>query len=278
MTPVPRGSCLDAISALVLADMEEAFSVKMHADGTKALDRFADDQHALMGLPKHPYDVRKPSPISISRGATATVEGVLYSLPERWARLDAMAYVGVGDIRFICRGVQRLRERGRKGTRVILYRDYMRELSRKPQAVRQVAPELIAELGGPYGRLWALLQQTHGPQKGARILAGVLGAIDEHGEEVVTDALAVALAEGRVDLLAIGAHLPAAPTLGEALVPAALRSVHVESAQASDYDALLRGGRDRAEHCWNGDHENSNAISVVDDARVVGVGGRRQKL
>ena len=44
--------------------------------------------------------------------------------------------------------------RQRFGGRRVSYRHYLGELSRKPQALRQVAPELLAELGEPYGRLW----------------------------------------------------------------------------------------------------------------------------
>ena len=39
--------------------------------------------------------------------------------------------------------------RARFGTRQVFYRHYLPELARKPNAVRQVAPELMAELGAP---------------------------------------------------------------------------------------------------------------------------------
>ena len=37
-----------------------------------------------------------------------------------------------------------------RGGRAVQYRHYLDELAKKPQAVRQVAPELMAELGEPY--------------------------------------------------------------------------------------------------------------------------------
>ena len=37
----------------------------------------------------------------------------------------------------------------RPGGRQVVYRDYLPERARKPKAVRQVAPELVAELGEP---------------------------------------------------------------------------------------------------------------------------------
>ena len=45
-------------------------------------------------------------------------------------------------------------------------RQRLAELVRKPQAVRQGAPELVEALGEPYGRrLWALLEGEQGPQE-----------------------------------------------------------------------------------------------------------------
>ncbi|NLF56106.1 MAG: hypothetical protein GX580_00530 [Candidatus Hydrogenedens sp.] len=152
------------------------------------------------------------------------------------------AYVGAVDIRFVCRGEAVVRKRAARGGRVIVYRDYLRELSRKPQAVRQVAAELVGELGQPYGEMWSLLQRAHGPQKGARVLAGVLGAIHDHGEDAVTQALSLALSQGRADLLDIRRQLPEKARIVEALIPFRLRHVHVEAGRAADYDTLMRGG------------------------------------
>ena len=242
MTPIPRGVDLGSISSTVMADIEKMAAIKPRRDGKTTEELFVADKQAMMPLPEVPYDVRKPRLISISRSCTTTIEGALYSLPERWARLDATAYIGVGNIRFVCRGEEILRERAMRNGRMVLYRDYLRELSRKPQAVRQVAPELVAELGQPYGQLWALLERTHGAQKGARVLAGVLGAIHDHGEDVVTQALSTALGQGRMDLLDIRPLLPKEAHIPEWLVPIQLRHVHIEAGCASDYDHLLTGG------------------------------------
>lgn len=242
LTPVPRGTDLESIAGSVMTEIEALAQSKPRRDGKTIAELFDADKAALSPLPARPYDVRAPRPVSISHSSTATIDGALYSLPERWARLDGMAYVGVRDIRFVCRGEQILRERAVRKGRAVYYRDYIRELSRKPQAVRQVAPELMAELGQPYNRLWSLLERTHGVQKACRVLAGVLGAIDDHGEQIVTDALSDALAHGRMDLLAIRQRLPVEPLLFEGLVPARLRQVHVEAGRAADFDHLLAGG------------------------------------
>lgn len=116
-----------------------------------------------------------------------------------------------------------------------------------------MAPELLAELGEPYGKLWNMLEKTHGQLKAARILAGVLGAINEHGETVISQALVTALAEsgGRGDkeimaegvvLKVLSGCLPARPVLEAERVPPALRFYEVQSGCAADYDQLLTGG------------------------------------
>ena len=157
-----------------------------------------------------------------------------------WARAEATAYVGVHDVRFVCRGEEEVYPKKGFGSRQVRYRHYLPELARKPQAVRQVAPELVGELGEPYGRLWQLLIQTHGERQGSRVLAQILAAVVDHGEPCVTQALLQALASGRADLLALAKILHEPPP--EVKVPQALEPYRIESGQASDYDWMLEGG------------------------------------
>jgi hypothetical protein len=127
----------------------------------------------------------------------------------------------------------------------VRYRHYQQELARKPAAVRQVAPQLVAELGEPYGRLWRLLEEAHGALGAARVLAKILGAICEHGEEEVTEALAAALELDRVDLMGLGGkvHRDSRPRANP--VPADLKGIEVEAARAADYDWMLAGAGER---------------------------------
>jgi len=242
MTPITKGRDIDEISAIVMAKIEEQAAIKKRRDGKTTAELFEIDKKALKPLPDMEYDVRKPRSVSISSSSTVTIESSLYSLPERWARLSAMAYIGVRDIRFVCRGDEILREKVRRNGRVVIYKDYLRELSRKPQAVRQVAPELVSELGEPYGRLWTLLEQSYGALKGARVLAGVIGAIHDHGQELVTEALFATMDSGRVDLLSIHNHLPSEQMVMSVRIPPPLQQFHVEAGRALDYDRLLNGG------------------------------------
>jgi transposase len=247
LTPIVSGPDLETISETVRCDVDRHWRQRRHPDGRWLSTMFEEERSQLLPLPLVAFEARRMELVSISRNATVKVGGALYSVPERWARLEAEAWIGPRDIRFRCRGEQTLRPRQLPGGKHIEYRDYLRELSRKPQAVRQVAPELVAELGEPYQRLWRLMEQTHGAKHAARILAGMLGVLDDHGEEVVTAALNEALATGALgadqgNLLKLSQHLPSPPRLTETSVPVALRSFEVESHNAIDYDQLLMGG------------------------------------
>ena len=130
----------------------------------------------------------------------------------------------------------------RKGAKKIRYRHYLMELAKKPQALRQVAPELIREMGEPYGKLWEMLTERYGEKEASRVLCRILGAAVDHGEELVGKALQAALSQGRFDLLALGKHLEDRQgRSGSVAVPEALSGYRVQSANATDYDRLLRG-------------------------------------
>ena len=117
------------------------------------------------------------------------------------------------------------------------YRHYLGELANKPQAVRQVAPELLNELGDPYVKLWALLSARYGDLDAARMVAKLAGAILEHGERVVTDTLQ-AILEGGPTPPPVRAAKPVAVT-----IPAALQGYTIEATPAANYDTLLGAQR-----------------------------------
>jgi transposase len=241
LTPIPQGKTLREISEALLEAIDEQ-AVHRASRDEAASERFREEAEHLQPLPEYPFDPRLPEVVSISRKALVRISGSTYSVPEHWHSLQVKAYVGVEDIRIVCRGEELTVARRRQG-REVKYRHYLRQLSRKPQAVRQVAPELIAELGEPYGRLWKALAITHGEREGARVLAKILGAVLDHGEEAVTKALTAALSAGRHDLLALasGVHHEHVPTVA---VPQALAGFVVEAGRAADYDVLLAGGEE----------------------------------
>ena len=241
LTPVPRGESLRLIAADLLGDLDRAAAVKIDAEGQSTLDRFEQERPLLRPLPACPFEPRRFELVSVSKQALVRIDGATYSVPSPWARLEAKAYVGVEDIRIACFGEQVVLPKQRPRAKEVRYRHYLRELGRKPQAVRQVAPELLAELGEPYGNLWELLVATHGEREGARVLAKVLAAIVDHGEDAVSQALEVALSAGTADLraLTLARESLASPSIS---VPAALAGHYVESGRAADYDWLLAGG------------------------------------
>jgi transposase len=240
MTPVPRGNSLAEISVAVLQEVETAWQGKVRHDGKRCLDLWQEERRELLPLPEYPFEARRLVLVSVSNKSTVEIENAKYSVPTGWARLDATAYVGVEDIKLVCRGETEVVPRERRGGKHILYRHYLPELARKPQAVRQVATELVGELGEPYGKLWSLLVGRYGSLEAARVLSRILGAVVDHGSQAVAEALDTALQAGRCDLLALSSRLQKASVMVE--VPVSLRGYQIEAGSPSDYDVLLTGG------------------------------------
>jgi len=240
LTPVPRGKSLAEMSSALLGEVERSWLERIQRDGRRCWDLWQEEKERLLPLPERPFEARKTLLVPVSSKATVQIEAATYSVSSGWARLEATAYVGVEDIRLVCRGETEVVSRQRRGGKRISYRHYLPELARKPQAVRQVAPELVAEMGEPYGKLWSLLVGRYGSREAGRVLSRVLGAVVDHGSEIVAEALEVALEAGRCDLLAMAGRLQQASTVVE--VPAALRSYEIEAGSPADYDVLLRGG------------------------------------
>jgi transposase len=239
LTPVPRGESLCQISAAVVAEVDRLWSQRRREDGTRCGELWAEESARLAPLPAVPFEVRRLALVSVSRQAMVVLEGARYSVPSHWKSLEAEAWIGVDDVRLVCRGEEEILARQRRGGRHVQYRHYLTELAKKPQAVRQVAPELVAELGEPYGRLWQLLGERYGALEGARVLAKILGAVADHGPAPVATALGEALATGRFDLLALR-RCAAAPA--EVEVPERLAAYEIDTARAADFDTLLSEG------------------------------------
>jgi len=240
LTPVPRGNSLSEISTALLNEVEATWRERIQRDGRRCWDLWQEEQGELLPLPERPFEARKTVLVSVSSKSTVQIGAATYSVPSGWARLEATAYVGVEDIRLVCRGETEVVPRQRRGGKHISYRHYLPELARKPQAVRQVALELVAELGEPYGRLWSLLVGSYGSKEAARVLSRVLGAVVDHGSPMVAEALEAALVVGRCDLLALAGRIQQSDPIVE--VPVALRGYEIEAGSPADYDVLLQGG------------------------------------
>jgi transposase len=231
LVPIPVGDDLGAIRAALLARV---------ADEQKG--RIDSERSQMLPLPERPFDPRWTRSVPVSRRALFVLEGATYSAPCRWAGLDVVVHVGPDELEIVGPDGAVTRHRGRFGERVIDYRDYLRELATKPQAVRQVAAPLVRDLGEPFGAAWRSLVDAHGPKQAARIFAKVLGHVETRGAREVADRIALALERDESLLLALAPPAPAPSRLGDELLPAPLRELDVERAAAADYDVLLAGG------------------------------------
>ena len=236
LTPIPNADSLAEISRKLLDRVDEQARRKKDVEGRTVEEKFTEDRRQMLVLPPARFHARKTVPVTVSRSAQVRVEGAYYSVPSAWAGLSVTAYVGPEEVEIVGREESMIHERQRFGAKVTVYRHYLPELSRKPQALRQVAPELLKELGEPFGEFWRLLVDRHGPADAARVLARVLEAVCERGEPVVREVVKRMLKDGQTGLLA----LPCAQEIPvRIVVPEPLRTVEIEQAKASHYDALL---------------------------------------
>jgi len=238
LVPVPRGETLAGIASDLLSALDAQAQQRRDVQGRSVMDKFAQEAAVFGQLPERPFEPRLVVPLVANGQALVTYQCATYSLPSHWRLLDVTAYVGPTDIRFICREQTQVRRRVLRHEKNIQYTDYLVELSKKPQAVRQVAPELMAELGEPFAKLWELLHATHGGHEAGRIMARVLAAVVDHSSEAVGTALGAAIDGGQRHLLQLAA-LRAAPPPAEVPVPEPLATYVVESVSATDFDVLL---------------------------------------
>jgi transposase len=231
LVPIPSGEDHIAISRVLLARL----------DARADVEKFTVERGGMLPSPARIFEAAAPRIARSTRRSLITVDGAHYSVPCEWAGLDVTVYVGAFHVQIASPdGVRVAHPRKRFGERSIDYRHYVRELARKPQAVRQVASELVRDLGEPFGAAWRALVDLHGPRDGARAFAKVLERIEQRGLVEVAQVVAQALKRGEPLLLALAPITPPDPTCE---LPASLRAVEVLSGVAADYDVLLGGAR-----------------------------------
>ena len=238
LVPIPTGPSLATINATLLARMDARVATTRDAVGQTIGVRFAEEQRRFRSMPT-PFAPEATTLATVTPRALVRLEGAYYSVPTRWAGLDLVVRTGATTVTIVGRTGTRIQHpRLRFGQRSIDYRHYLSELARKPQAVRQVLPDLLRDLGAPFPAIWDQLHAAHGPRDAARLFAKVLGHLDTHGPDVVVPALRAALVAGTPLLLAL---TPAAssPALAPDAVPAHLRDLEIPSGCAADYDRWL---------------------------------------
>lgn len=241
LTPIPSAPTLDAINTALLARMDGRLAMGRDVNGETIGTRFAAETRHFGPLPP-PFVAEATRVVTVSPRALVRLEGAVYSVPCRWAGLDLHACVGATTVTIVGRGGTRIvHPRKRFGHRSIDYRHYVPELARKPQAVRQVLPDLLRDLGAPFPAVWDRFHAAHPPREAARLFAKVLAQLETHGVDRVVPALRTALRTGTPLLLALTPTAQEASTLASNVVPATLREVDVAGGCAADYDGWLTG-------------------------------------
>jgi transposase len=231
LVPIPKGD-LDAMRGKLLARL----------DATHDSSKFAAERVQSLPLPAHRFDARRTHAPSVSQRSLVCLEGAVYSVPCEWAGLDVTAHVGADEVEIVGPSGVAKHPRMRFGERSIDYRHYVRELAKKPQAVRQVAAELIRDLGPPFDTAWRSLVDAHGPKQAARVFAKVLAHVETRGLDLVARTLSTALAKGEPLLLALAPPVVPSAIVARDALPASLRDVEIAAGRASDYDAFLGRG------------------------------------
>jgi transposase len=240
LVPIPSGPTLATINDALLAQMDARLVGQRNAAGQTIGDRFTEEQGQFRLAPV-PFAPEATTFATVTPRALVRLEGAWYSVWTRWAGLDLVVRVGASTVTIVGRdGTCVCHPRKRFGERSIDYRHYLVELARKPQAVRQVLPELLRDLGAPFPAIWDQLHGAHGPRDAARLFAKVVGQLEVYGAAVMVPVLTAALARGTPLLLAIP-PASAAGDLAPDAVPARLRDVAVPSGCAADYDDWLLG-------------------------------------
>jgi hypothetical protein len=239
LVPIPSGPTLAGINDALLAGMDARLASTRVAAGQTIGARFAEEQRCFRRAPL-PFAPEATTFATVTPRALVRLDGAVYSVPSRWAGLDLVVRVGATTVTIVGRDGTPIRHpRKRFGERSIDYRHYLTELARKPQAVRQVLPDLLRDLGAPFPAIWDQLHEAHGPRDAARLFAKVLGQLDTYGAAVVVPALTVALATGTPLLLALTPVRSALARVALDAVPASLRDIDVVSGCAADYDGWL---------------------------------------
>lgn len=242
LVPIPAGDSLEAISKALMARLDAEAAQKCDVDGRSVVELFAAELPAMVPMPKWRFVPAEVLSVEATRSALVKVKGGHYSVWSQWADMTLTAYAGVDYVEV--RGPDMppvVHARVGFGRRSIDYRHYLPVLAKKPQALRQVADELMPRLDARFQRAWAHLVDLHGPKQAARVMAQVLKAAVAEGEDVVATRLERALLSGEALQLAVRPPATAAPPLNDEALPASLRNVDVATSRASDFDALLGG-------------------------------------
>ncbi len=241
LIPIPSGPTLEGINAALLAQLDARGDTRRSGSDDTIGARFAEEQRVLRVVDVA-FVADAVTIASVTPRALARVEGAHDSVPCRWAGLDLTTRIGATTVTLVGPDGPRITPpRRRAGPRSIDDRHSLPMLAQKPQAVRQVLPDLLRDLGAPFPAIWDQVHAAHGPRDAARIFAKILGHLETHGAGVVVPALETALAAGTPPRLAL-APATRPPDLSLDAIPVAWRAIEVGAGCAAADDAWLQGG------------------------------------
>lgn len=242
LTPIPAGDSLKAIAAATLMEVGQRSHAQANFAGQTVWTRCQEEQQLLRSLPAVAFEARSIQSLLVKNRAIVQIEGAKYSVPSTWVGRTITAAIGVEEMCLGWQGETPVYAKQPRGAKVITYRHDLPAWARKPQALRQVAPERLPALGEPYQSLWSMLTKTHGEREAARVVAKLVAAMVAHGEGHVTAALTQMMQSACPVLQAVHERLEALPLPTRIAVPECLAGYEVEAGKASDYDFLLAGG------------------------------------
>jgi transposase len=235
LVPLPHGQTLADISAAVQARIDA-----QHARDPLRSAAWERERTALRDVPA-PFDGRQVRTVQLRHHASHAVGGAAYSIPSRWCGHAVDLFVGTDTVSFGFGDEVVCHPRVPFGGKSVDYRHLLLPLSRKPQALRQVVHELVAQFGEPWPAIWSALRVCYAPDEleAARRLAPWLERADREGLARLAPRMREALADGT--LVTAPRRANAADALAN--VPVALRSYAIESADLRRYDLLLEAAR-----------------------------------
>jgi len=235
LVPVPRGQTLEEISAALQIRVDA-----QHARDPARTAAWEDERRALRAVPE-PFDGRQVRAVQLRHHASHAVAGGHYSIPSRWCGHTVDLFVGTNTVSFARGDEVVCHPRVPFGGRSVDYRHLLLPLSRKPQALRQVVHELVAQFGQPWPALWEALRACYAPDEieAARRLAPWLERADRQGLARIAPRIRAAIADGT--LVSPPHHNVGAEDLAE--VSAALRLYAIGAPDLRRYDALLEAAR-----------------------------------
>lgn len=231
LVPLPRGETLAEISAALQLRVDA-----QHARDAVRTGAWEKERIALRALPR-PFDGRQVRTVQLRHHASYSVGGAAYSIPSRWCGHTVDLFVGTDTVSFGRGDEVVCHPRRPFGGKSVDYSHHLLPLSRKPQALRQVVSELIAQFQDPWPDLWAALRARYAPDdlEAARRLAPWLERADREGLKRLAPRIREALNDGTL----VTTPRKKVDSDGLARVPTSLQGYVVEPADLRRYDTLV---------------------------------------